>query len=397
MPVGVAADIVQHLQIRDGFHGPPVQIPDGSVIVQAVLLAQVAHVHALGLHHEGALHGVAVLVDHLHGDGFCQQIGDVQQLRHGVHGGVAAVHPGAVVDPGDLIVVDDGSAQTVQLRGHDPGRDRSGFPQDLLRAQGPLRGGIEPGHELRHGLFVASVAGLHQPLIEGRQLGAAVRLLRQAQDQGPLGAVHGGHKAPDKGLARLAAVLAVGLLLQGPVQAVPVIRFFRGGEEAGDLPALAVQEGQGLALVLIGAHGLPQHRSPGIHRQRADRLQQLRQALGLLGVIALQGSVVARRQGGDLLHQSFALLVPLAPVDPLGCLADLPMQLHEPLPALLGHRGNPAKAVRGMQTGDLPLRVSHRVQICLIAGVLTHQLFQLLLQPLNAFLWHIPFLRFLLS
>ena len=110
VPVCVAADIVQHLQIGDGFQRPAVHAGQCNPGMRHVVGAQVVQIHALRLHHEAALHSLAVRSDELHRHRLCHQIRHVQQLRHSAHGAVAAVHPGAVVDLGDGMVVEDGSA-----------------------------------------------------------------------------------------------------------------------------------------------------------------------------------------------------------------------------------------------------------------------------------------------
>ena len=111
MAVDVAADVVEHLQVRDVLEGLAVRPTAGADADLFSLRRQIAGIHAFRLRHERSVDLVAVRVDDLHGFGTGDDVGHTEQFRNGAHGSVAGVDPAsgfdlcvAEVDRGSVII-----------------------------------------------------------------------------------------------------------------------------------------------------------------------------------------------------------------------------------------------------------------------------------------------------
>ena len=150
VPVHVAADVVQHLQVHHILDEMP--LADGVELIGVVdglgeLLGAGAQVLALGVVHEGALDHLAVLVHAAHGDGLGQQSGNAQQIGHGAHGGVAVVHTVSVPEP----QIPDVDEVAGILHGGAEGKVQSldGLRGELLRVETRLReDGLRHAHRI---------------------------------------------------------------------------------------------------------------------------------------------------------------------------------------------------------------------------------------------------------
>ena len=265
--VGVAADEVQDLEVGNALHASAVEILQGFAAVVAVLLPDIGDVHTLGLLHKGALNLPAVLVDDLHGDGLRQELRHVEQLRHGAHGGVAAVHPGSVVDSGDQVVVEDGCPVVAQGVSNHTGAGAEGF-FNLFRAQLPLGRGAERCDGIEEILRIVIAVLLVHTTVEGADPHPPVRVLGDAQETSGFRPFQTRHEVFQDILSERRQLFGLaGKVPEALLPAFPDPVVLPGRENPDDLTALVIQEGQRLAGILGASQLLLQLRAAGVQGQ----------------------------------------------------------------------------------------------------------------------------------
>ena len=293
--VHVAAEIVQHLQIGNALKAEAGAELHGRFVDARRQSVQILDVQPPGELHEGALDFPAVFIHDLHGPGSGNDPGHPQQIRHGAHGGVAAVQPPALGDLCRGEVHGDGAAKGLKLILQLNAHFRLEFLSQVRREK--LPDGVKEIERVDPLAVFALTGGHFQELIDVicRIVGQLYRLvgLGMYQCQGRSDLVPEMLKSGPGDFVVLQRSGGQGGIQRLPEGLLNLKNLFLG-EQAVDLFPLVVVQGQGHPLGKSRAEilSLSEFVPAYVENQGAALLLQTVQGSGDVGVVLQQGVVI---------------------------------------------------------------------------------------------------------